>query len=172
MVAALFGGRLRKARIYDVRPVTVGPVDLLAPDQIEVVPRWQDAYDPADVFITCTVAEAPYIDRRPKPGSLQLNVSLRDYTTAVFGDVKGAIIVDDWEEVCREGTDIEVFHQREGLQKADVKTLVDVVDGAVSGYPAGQAVMFNPMGMGVFDVAIAAHFHQKATRLGVGTTLE
>lgn len=171
MVAALFGPRLRKARIYDVRP-SQPPKGLLEPGRIEVVQSWQEAYDGADVFITCTVSPAPYIDRRPKPGSLQLNVSLRDYTPEIFDDVKGAILVDDWDEVCRESTDIEVFHKQRGLQKGDVKTIVDVVHGAMASYPVDQPVLFNPMGMGVFDLAIATHFYEKARKLGVGTRLD
>ncbi len=52
------------------------------------MPRWEARYDDADVFVTCTVSPAAYIDRRPKPGSLQLNVSLRDYKPEVFDWVK------------------------------------------------------------------------------------
>jgi len=172
MAAAVLGPRLREARIYDVREVRAG-VDFMDPARVRVVKSWQEAYDDADVFMTCTVSPAPYVDRRPKAGSLQLNVSLRDYTTAVFGWVKGAIVVDDWDEVCREKTDIEIFHQEMGLAKADTASIADVVCRArIAGYPAAQAVMFNPMGMGVFDVATAAHYVEQARARGVGTALD
>jgi ornithine cyclodeaminase len=170
MAAALLGPRLREARIYDVRDVKLD--DDLDPAKVRVVKSWQEAYDDADVFITCTVSPAPYVDRRPKAGSLQLNVSLRDYTTAVFDWVKGAVIVDDWDEVCREKTDIEVFHQEKGLQKADTASIADVVCRAkIASYPAAQPVMFNPMGMGVFDIATAAHYVEQARARDVGTLL-
>jgi ornithine cyclodeaminase len=172
MAAAVLGPRLREVRIYDVREVKAD-VDFMDPAKVRVVGSWQEAYDDADVFMTCTVSSAPYIDRKPKVGSLQLNVSLRDYTTGVFDWVKGAMIVDDWEEVCREKTDIEVFHLEKGLQKADTASIADVVCHAkIASYPAAQPVMFNPMGMGVFDIATAAHYVEQARALGVGTKLE
>jgi 2,3-diaminopropionate biosynthesis protein SbnB len=171
MCAALLGPRLERATIYDTR--AVAPViDFMDPARVTVAKSWQEAYDDADVFITCTVSPAPYIDRRPKPGSLQLNVSLRDYTPAVFDWMKGGILVDDWEEVCRESTDIEALHREKGLQQADTRSIVDVVvGGAVAAVPADRPVMFNPMGMAVFDIATAAYYVKKAREQRVGTEL-
>lgn len=172
MCAALFGAKLRQARVYDPRPVDAGAggVD---PKKLTIARSWQEAYDDADVFMTCTVSQAPYIDRAPKAGSLQLNVSLRDYRTDVFDHLKGSIVVDDWAEVCREKTDIEIFHLEKGLREEDVQSIVDVVCGAaLKGCPPGQPVMFNPMGMGVFDMAVAKYYYRKALAMGVGTQLE
>jgi len=171
MAAAVLGDRIDEVRIFDTRAVSP-EIDFMDPARVSVVKSWAEAYDDADVFMTCTVSAAAYIDRRPKPGSLQLNVSLRDYKTDVFDWVKGAMIVDDWEEVCREKTDIEVFHDERGLMKADTASIVDVVcRGKIADYPAEQPVMFNPMGMGVFDIATAAHFVERALATGVGTKL-
>jgi ornithine cyclodeaminase len=174
MAAALLGERLARVRIHDVRPVTP-ELGFMDPAKVSVVDTWQEAYDDADVFITCTVSPAAYIDRRPKAGSLQLNVSLRDYKPEVFDWVKDALIVDDWDEVCREKTDIEVFHQEKGLQREGTISLVEAVcHGKLEGLPAGQPIMFNPMGMGVFDVATAAYYVQLAGAgdSGVGTKLD
>jgi ornithine cyclodeaminase len=171
MCAALLGPRLERVSIYDVREVSPA-IDFMDASRVSVVKSWQEAYDDADVFITCTVSPAPYIDRRPKPGSLQLNVSLRDYTPAVYDWVKGGIVVDDWEEVCRESTDIEVLHREKGLRKEDTRSIVDVVaGGALSAVPADRPVMFNPMGMGVFDIATAAYYVKKAREEKIGTLL-
>jgi ornithine cyclodeaminase len=171
MCMALLGTRLRRATIYDVRPVDLHAERPL-PDNVVLARSWQEAYDDADVFITCTVSSAAYIDRPPKPGSLQLNVSLRDYTTAVYDHVKAGILVDDWDEVCREATDIEVFHKERGLAQGDVKTLADAVcRDELERYAPDQPIMFNPMGMAVFDIATAHHFHQRALASGVGTPL-
>ncbi|XYI02622.1 2,3-diaminopropionate biosynthesis protein SbnB [Sorangium sp. So ce1128] len=172
MCASLFGAKLRQARVYDPRPVDAdaGGVD---PKRLTIARSWQEAYDDADVFMTCTVSQAPYIDRAPKAGSLQLNVSLRDYKTDIFEHLKGSIVVDDWAEVCREKTDIEVFHLEKGLRKEDVRSIVDVVCGAaLKGCPPGQPIMFNPMGMGVFDMAVAKYYYRKALAMEVGTQLE
>jgi ornithine cyclodeaminase len=32
-------------------------------------------------------------------------------------------------------------------------------------------VMFNPMGMGVFDIAVAAYYYNKSIEMGVGIDL-
>lgn len=168
----LFGTRISEYRVFDIRGVDRSGLDDALRDRIRVVDSWQAAYRDADVFITCTVAAAPYVDLPPKAGSLQLNVSLRDYTTRVFGHVRDSIIVDDWSEVCREGTDIETFHLKCGLDEGDVRTLVDVVvGGCLAGIEAERPVMFNPMGMAVFDLAVAHHYVAMARAAGIGTPL-
>ena len=171
MALAVFGDRLREVCVYDVQPPALTAGEARA-GRVRIAARWEDAYADADVFIACTVSPRRYIDRRPRPGSLQLNVSLRDYDLAVFDDLKHGIVVDDWDEVCREATDIELFHQARGLGRDGVKTLADVVLGdAMAAYPAAQAIMFNPMGMGVFDIAMAAHYASRARAGGVGVRL-
>ncbi len=171
MAFAVFGDRLREVCVYDVRAPDLS-AEAARSGRVRLAESWEHAYADADVFITCTVSPRRYIDRRPKPGSLQLNVSLRDYDLAVFDHVKHGIVVDDWDEVCREATDIELFHRARGLERDGVKTLADVVLGdAMRAYPAPQAIMFNPMGMGVFDIAMAAHYTSKGRANGVGVRL-
>ena len=73
----------------------------------------------------------------------------------------------------REKTDIEVFHQEKGLEKEATLSLVDAVcHGKLSRIAAEQPIMFNPMGMAVFDVAMAAHYVRLAEARGAGTRLE
>jgi ornithine cyclodeaminase len=167
-----FGARIAEYRLFDLRGVDRSGLSGALGDRVRVVSSWQDAYRDADVFITCTVAAAPYVDLEPKAGSLQLNVSLRDYTASVYEHVRGGIVVDDWSEVCREATDIETFHLQCGLEEGDVRTLVDVV---VHGYLAELrpelTVMFNPMGMAVFDLAVASYYVEKARAAGAGRLL-
>ena len=96
----------------------------------------------------------------PKSGALLLNVSLRDYQSSIYDSVKDGIVVDDWDEVCRENTDIQLFHDVNGLQQENTTTMADVIlDRALEGIPQSQPVMFNPMGMAIFDMAIAAYYH-------------
>ncbi|MEQ9657769.1 2,3-diaminopropionate biosynthesis protein SbnB, partial [Fulvivirga sp.] len=153
MMLALFGDMISKVYVYDIRGVDDKHVNH---DKIEVVDKWQDAYCPADIFITCTVADQPYIDLKPAEGSLHLNISLRDYKAETYEWFKDRIIVDDWEEVCRENTDIERFHIVKGLEKSAVFSITDVViNSCFAGFEDQQPIMFNPMGMAIFDVAIA-----------------
>ncbi|MEL6535053.1 MAG: 2,3-diaminopropionate biosynthesis protein SbnB [Bacteroidota bacterium] len=161
MCKALLGDRIEKISVYDLRtvdPSTAGDAEPL----IEVVDSWQEAYEDADIFITCTVSSAPYVDLAPKAGSLHLNVSLRDYTTTAADWFKGAIIVDDWDEVNREKTDIEMMHLEKGLQKEGTMSIADViVHNRLANLPAEAPIMFNPMGMAIFDIAVGCHYYQK-----------
>lgn len=163
MVASLLGDRLEELTVYDVRapsPDAVAACTRGRPTRI--AGSWQEAYDGADLFMTCTVSTDRYIDRAPRPGSLHLNVSLRDYLPVTFPHFEGGIVVDDWEEVARENTDIEVFQHSQGLTAEGTTSLADL---ARTGLPRGRpdgVVMFNPMGMAVFDVAVGAHFLARA----------
>jgi len=172
MVASMLGDRISKIRLFDLKGVNADHIPASVKDKVEIVDSWEAAYEDADVFITCTVSAGGYIDKAPKPGSLQLNVSLRDFKPAILDHTK-SIIVDDWEEVCRENTDIEAMHKERGLQEADTKSIIDVVcHDAMSSFPAEEAILFNPMGMAVFDIAVAVQYYRAAQEKGVGTVLE
>ncbi|WP_159882438.1 2,3-diaminopropionate biosynthesis protein SbnB [Paenibacillus puerhi] len=172
MAMSLWGERIGKVKLYDPRPIDIRLIPESYRDKVVVTDSWQDAYEDADWFMTCTVAPEPYIDRRPKEGALLLNISLRDFKNDVFPYVRDTIVVDSWEEVCREKTDIERFHLQEGLQQTAVRSITDlIVGGCMEAFPADAPIMFNPMGMAVFDVAIATYFVNKALRDNVGHML-
>lgn len=139
---------------------------------VKAAGSWQEAYEDADVFVTCTVSNAPYVDMAPKKDSLHLNISLRDYTAEMVNYFKGGMIVDKWEEICRENTDIENMHLKHGLQKEDTKSIEDVVvDDCIKDMIGNGPVMFNPMGMSIFDMAVAKAFFDKATAENIGVDL-
>ncbi len=126
MACGILKDKINKIFLYDLRPIDPATITGPYKDQTVVTKSWQEAYSDADIFITCTVSKAPYIDLEPKKGSLQLNCSLRDYKVNIM-DYTKAIIVDDWVEVCREKTDIEMMHIDRGLKEEDTKSIVDVV---------------------------------------------
>jgi len=159
MCLALLKDRISIVVVHDIRPVDLSAFAEYA-GMLKVVEKWEDAYLDADILITCTVSSEPYIDKQPKPGSLHLNVSLRDYKTEVYPWFNHAVIVDDWDEVCRERTDIERMHLEAGLQKEDTHSIIDVICGdQMDKYDPEQPVLFNPMGMAVFDVAIGTFYY-------------
>jgi ornithine cyclodeaminase len=173
MCNELFGDKISKIYLYDLRPIDKNIIDPSYREKVEVVNSWQESYDDSDVFITCTVSKASYIDREPKEGALLLNVSLRDFKVDIFDYVGKNIIVDDWEEVCRENTDIENIHKEKGLTKEDTKSIVDVVcNECLKDYNKNEALMFNPMGMAVFDMAVGSYYYNKAIELNKGVVLE
>ncbi len=172
MVVDIMKDQIGKISLFDIRGMDPATITGPAKDKTVVVKSWQEAYADADIFITCTVSKAPYVDQKPKAGSLQLNCSLRDYKTSIMDHTK-AIIVDDWEEVCREKTDIEMMHLERGLQEKDTKNIADVVfHNAMADYKKDEAILFNPMGMAVFDIATGQYYINKARSMKIGLELE
>lgn len=173
MCGQLFKDRIDEIYVYDIRGCELGHPDLslVAPSlrkRTHTTSSWQHLYSKCDLVITCTVSHQRYIDCPPADGSLLLDVSLRDYTPAAIAGIK-AIVVDDWEEVCRENTDIELLHLERGLTKAQTITLADVIyRSALAAYPKEDSVLFCPMGMAVFDMAAADYFVRSANALGIG----
>jgi ornithine cyclodeaminase len=135
-------------------------------------PSANSLLEDSDIFVTCTTSAKGYLSNAPREGSLILNISLRDFAPQ-FRQFVQYMVVDNWSEVCRHGTDIEVMHQAGGLRQADVITLGDVVLGrALERRRPQETVMFNPMGMAVFDMAVSSYYRDQATASKVGLTLE
>ncbi len=173
MCGETFGDNIARVFLYDLREIDKSRIDFFDQLKVEVIPDWEEAYREADVFITCTVSKAPYIDKEPRKGSLHLNVSLRDYQIDVYEYVKESIIVDNWEEICRERTDIEMMHKERGLRKEDTHSLIDVVvNNCLKDFQEDVPIMFNPMGMAVFDIALGSYYLEEASIKGIGQQLE
>ncbi|QUL56300.1 2,3-diaminopropionate biosynthesis protein SbnB [Paenibacillus tritici] len=172
MLTQLLGDRLVEIRIFDPNPGAMDHIPEELGTRVRPVDSWEEAYEGADLFITCTISSSGYIDRKPTEQSLLLNVSLRDFTPAILS-YTSAIIVDDWDEVCRANTDIEHMHNQRGLRKEDTTSIVEVVCGnALAKFPKEEAILFNPMGMAAFDIAIGALYYQEALNRGCGVVLE
>ncbi|MFC5467412.1 2,3-diaminopropionate biosynthesis protein SbnB [Cohnella suwonensis] len=172
MLTALHGDRIDEIRLHDRRGIDPSTIDPAWRDRTIVADDWREAYQAADIVVTCTAATDRYIDEAPSPGALLLNVSLRDYKADSVKNVR-TVVVDDWREVCRENTDVELLHRETGLSEGDVLTLREVVwDEALKGRAEADPVFFNPMGMAAFDMAVAAHYWREGQRLGIGAWLE
>lgn len=172
MLTALFGKAIAEVRLHDLRAVANESIPVYIKDRTRIVDTWEEAYADSDLFITCTVSMKGYIDKKPKKGAILLNVSLRDYTTAIL-DHDPFIIVDSWEEVCRANTDIEQLHKERGLKKEDTYSIADIICGGVlHNIPTDKVLFFNPMGMASFDIAIAAYYYDLAVKKGIGLSLE
>ncbi len=173
MCHALLGNNIESVSMYDLKGVNRDLIDEDLNEKVIEVSSWKEAYTDADIFITCTVSKDRYIDKQPKAGSLHLNVSLRDYKSDVYPWFANAMIVDDWDEICRENTDIEMFYKTQGLQEADVVEIHELLDDDYfASLDKDQAVMFNPMGMAIFDIAMADNYLKLALNRQVGVLLE
>ncbi|MFD2615322.1 2,3-diaminopropionate biosynthesis protein SbnB [Paenibacillus gansuensis] len=173
MFIGLFEDRLDQVMIYDLKPVAAESIPESVRSITLIADYWQSVYRESAICATCTVSPERYIDQAPPRGSLLLNVSLRDYLPESVSSLK-AVVVDDWQEICRENTDIEQLHLTCGLREEDAILLEDVVCGSgLADYASSdEPVFFNPMGLAVFDIAIAGHYLQEAVRLGAGVVLE
>ncbi|MFC5402542.1 2,3-diaminopropionate biosynthesis protein SbnB [Cohnella soli] len=172
MLTSLHGDVIETIRLFDSRGIDPSTINAAWRNRTIVASDWREAYRGADIVITCTAATERYIDEPPTPGAILLNVSLRDYMPiAVCGNK--TTVVDNWQEVCRENTDIELLHRESGLSEGDALTLREaVLDGALRHCPASAPVFFNPMGMAAFDIAVAAHYLKESNRLGIGNRLD
>jgi 2,3-diaminopropionate biosynthesis protein SbnB len=172
MLHELFGEKIDKVRIFDLKPVDLNNISQQYRYKVSVAKSWQEVYHISNVFITCTVSASPYIDKEPPAGSLQLNISLRDYLPEIMNHVD-KIVVDDWEEICRENTDIENMHKKMGLKKEDTINISEALIGdGLNGFEKSQVLMFNPMGMAIFDIAIGKLYYNKAKETGAGVELD
>lgn len=172
MLEALFGDRFDQYLVYDLLPERISGIPEPLRQKVRVMDCWQDVYMPADVFITCTVSSERYINLPPPRGSLQLNVSLRDYMPEYVQYVD-RMIVDDWKEICRENTDIEQMHLQCGLQPEHTISIGELVSNSkLADADRDQVIMFNPMGMAVFDIATAGWFYKLALAEHTGVYLE
>jgi 2,3-diaminopropionate biosynthesis protein SbnB len=172
MMMTLFGDRIESVRLFDVRGIDPETVRVgTERAETTICDTWQEAYRGSDIIVTCTVAPTRYIDERPAPGSLLLNVSLRDYEPKCVTGTQ--VVVDSWPEVCRENTDVEQLHLQEGLREEETLTLTETVgaDGLRS-VARETPIFFNPMGMAAFDIAVAAHYWREAERMDIGVRLE
>lgn len=171
MVSSILAEKLTTLYIYDSGQISDNGVSEFTKSKIDVVPSWEEAFDKSDIFITCTVSKEGYINRQPKEGSLQLNVSLRDYKPEMMRKVD-MIVVDDWQECCRENTDIENMHHKYGLEQSDTKSIIDIICNKIfDRLDPCHVAMFNPMGMATFDIAIASYFYRLARQNNIGVEL-
>ena len=171
MITELFKSKINIINVYDIKPIHLPRNYKHVKKKIIISKTWKEAYRNADVFITCTVSRERYIDHPPKKGSFQMNISLRDYKPEVkkYMDV---IVVDNWEEVCRENTDIEIMHKCHGLKKSNVIALPNLLnDTDNQNFGLEDVIMFNPMGMSVYDIAVASLYYEMALDLSQGITL-
>ncbi|BBI31047.1 2,3-diaminopropionate biosynthesis protein SbnB [Cohnella abietis] len=172
MLLALHGDKIDKVKLFDLKGID--PATLKRPLNLKanISNTWQEVYRESDILFTCTSSSTRYIDEAPLLGSLLMNISLREYIPQSLSAVK-AIVVDNWQEVCRENTDIEQLHKQSGLCEEDVVTLRDVTHSrALENFSPSETILFSPMGMAAFDMTLAAYYWREAVKQGVGVRLD
>jgi ornithine cyclodeaminase len=166
MLLQTFSHRIDKIYLYDLKKIDPSIVKQYnAGGNVLTAESWEEVHDNTDVLITCTVSRERYVIGPPKKGNLYLNISLRDFADN-FMEAVDQIIVDNWEEVCRENTDVELAFKNGSIRKEDVWEINNPCIQDIS-FPLNQSIMFNPMGMAIFDMAIAAYYFLIANQKGI-----
>lgn len=160
MICENFSDHVGKIFIYDKNPINK---ELLSRynQNIAVCDNWEEVYENTNLFITCTVSADRYVNKPPKKGGVYLNVSLRDFYPD-FVTKTDRILVDSWDEICRENTDIEKAHLEFGLEKKDVGEITELLNPKFLSGLGKKSFMFNPMGMAIYDIAVAKYYYNLA----------
>ncbi len=167
-----FSDYINNIYIYDIREIKIAEYNPYHYINTVVLNSWQELYENSDIVITCTVSDFPYIDLKPKDKTLLLNISLRDYKPSIYNWVKDSIVVDDWDEVCRENTDIENMNKIYGLSKESTINMYDILFKSKINDLYPKPIMFNPMGLATFDIAISSFYYHKLTDVNCGKKMD
>lgn len=167
MCKEILNTSIKGVYVFDIRD------DVVNDGHITICTSWQEVYEKADIFITATSTLERYINLPVCESKLILDISLRDFKVEALDSFSKPFITDDWHEVNRENTDIEYYSGMGKISKDDIITLCDVnKKNLQSIYSDNDIIFFAPMGMGVFDIAIANYFYKKALKKGIGRCMD
>lgn len=133
----------------------------------------RSAVEQADVLVTCTVSDKPYIPFEwIKKGCFISNISIMDIERDVFLKAD-KVIVDDWDQSNREKKVINQLVE-EGLFSREQlhAELGEIILGQIKGrHSDDEIILLNPMGMAIDDIVCARWFYQAAESKNAGTEL-
>lgn len=141
--------------------------------QFTVCSNLENVVEEAEVLVTCTVTEKPYIKAEwLRKGVFISNISIMDLEKETFLKAD-KVIVDDWEQANREKKVINQLVE-EGRFSKDM--LYAELGEIISGKKAGrenedEIIILNPMGMAIEDISCAYELYNKACHNDVGEKL-
>ncbi|PES33300.1 2,3-diaminopropionate biosynthesis protein SbnB [Bacillus thuringiensis] len=133
----------------------------------------QTAVESAEVLVTCTVADKPYIKSDwIQKGTFVSNISIMDLEKDTFLKAD-KIIVDDWDQANRERKVINQLVLEGKFSKEMLHAeLGDIVTGKKLGREKDEEIIIlNPMGMAIEDISSAYEIYIKARQEKKGTIL-
>lgn len=133
----------------------------------------REAVEHAEVLITCTVTDQPYIEYEwLQKGVFISNISIMDIQKEVFVQAD-KVIVDDWSQANREKKTLNQL-VLEGCFSEDAlhAELGQLLTGDKPGREHDdEIILLNPMGMAIEDISSAYHIYKRAQQQQIGTTL-
>ena len=124
----------------------------------------------SDLVVFATVAGTPHVTDLSwfAHNPVVLHISLRDLAPEIV--LASTNIVDDVEHCLKAGTSVHLAEQRAGHREFVHGTLFDVMTGTVD-LPAGRPLVFSPFGLGVLDLAVGRHVHDRLAAEGALTPI-
>ncbi|WDD99766.1 2,3-diaminopropionate biosynthesis protein SbnB [Thalassomonas actiniarum] len=170
--------QIKTVHLYDLNPAAADKlISMFAGDyqEIEFVIHQEakSAVAQADVLVTCTVSDKPYIPFDwIKKGCFISNISIMDIEKDVFLKAD-KVIVDDWDQSNREKKVInqlveEGLFSREQLHAELGEIILKQIPGREN---EDEIILLNPMGMAIDDIVCARWFYQAAESKNIGTRL-
>ncbi|MBU3890737.1 2,3-diaminopropionate biosynthesis protein SbnB [Methylosinus sporium] len=136
--------------------------------------RPRAAIEGADVVVTCTVTDRPYLPFEwLSPGAFLANVSIMDAERDVFLRAD-KVVVDDWDQSNREKKIINQLVEAGSFSRQQLYAeLGEIVVGSKPGRENGEEIiLLNPMGMAIDDIVCARAILRRAEAGDVGTMLD
>lgn len=127
----------------------------------------------SDVILPCTTSEEPYIESAwIKQGSLYCAVSLLDPKLNVLED-SDYIIVDDEKNCKHEGRPLQLLEKNGRLDSSKLFSIGEILSKKIDIRSDKKAkIFFNPMGLILMDLALAARCYEIAIEKGIGIQLD
>jgi len=124
----------------------------------------------SDLVVFATVAGTPHVTDLSwfAHHPVVLHISLRDLAPEIV--LASTNIVDDVEHCLKAGTSVHLAEQRTGHRDFVHGTLFDVMTGAVAP-PADRPLVFSPFGLGILDLAVGKHVHDRLAAEGALTPI-
>lgn len=122
----------------------------------------------ADVVVTATSSSEAFVDVDwIKPGTLVSNIGVMELKPAVFG-VARVVIVDDYVQCTQKPRPLKQAIDAQILDKEAIIEMGKIICGAkVVPRVNGDIIIFNPIGMGMLDVACGKKLLDRARVAGL-----
>ena len=168
--------QLARASVYDVDAQRAAVFARRAEDELGIAARTvgtaQEALAAHRLVSLATTAGRPHLSLAPlRPGSTVLHVSLRDIPVADL--LAAQNVVDDTDHVNREGTSVHLAAQQTGNTGfVDAEIGAVVLDPDSFRRDPDRTLIYSPFGLGILDLALAAHLVRQADAKGIGVHIE
>ncbi|NOY44266.1 MAG: ornithine cyclodeaminase [Deltaproteobacteria bacterium] len=169
---------VKEARVYDINRAKAEAFAQEMSEKLKLrvvaVDSHKAALAEADAFVTATIGTTAYVTpEMVKPGAFHSEISFWDTQLETL-KIYDKIVVDDWKQVSHHKVDVAYRAVKAGVipESKIYGELGEVVAGKKPGRERpDERILFNPIGMGINDVAEAYRVFRNAVKLGIGQRL-